>query len=237
VGVPSAPPRLRPCTLPPEAPTHGLLASLHPLQLVLAGHDWGGHLAWCLAYAAPHLFSALVTLCIPHPGLYHTNRNWLQRVRHWLVSLLACLLSSAVRCLLPLLASRVMRPAPPPASTLLRRPDPRVPPPTPRRCSPLSATCWPSSCPGWQRRLCAPPTTPCWRGCSPTRRRGAAAPAPSPKRRAAAPCGFLCCVWGGGGVGGGLLPKKACFLCGRGKGAGLLGPISMQFYLAVRQQR
>ncbi len=39
-------------------------------------------MCWCLAYMAPHLFSHLITLCVPHPGLYHKNRDLTQRIRH-----------------------------------------------------------------------------------------------------------------------------------------------------------
>ncbi|KAL4853252.1 AB hydrolase superfamily protein YfhM [Chlorella vulgaris] len=64
------------------AVTEHLLQESGQKQVVLAGHDWGGHMCWCLAYMAPHLFSHLITLCVPHPGLYHKNRDLSQRIRH-----------------------------------------------------------------------------------------------------------------------------------------------------------
>ncbi|KAI3434445.1 hypothetical protein D9Q98_002522 [Chlorella vulgaris] len=64
------------------AVTEHLLQESGQKQVVLAGHDWGGHMCWCLAYMAPHLFSHLITLCVPHPGLYHKNRDLTQRIRH-----------------------------------------------------------------------------------------------------------------------------------------------------------
>ncbi|EFN51807.1 hypothetical protein CHLNCDRAFT_27475 [Chlorella variabilis] len=62
--------------------TERLLRESGQKQLALVGHDWGAHMCWCLAYTAPHLFSHLVPLCAPHPGLYHQNRDLLQRIRH-----------------------------------------------------------------------------------------------------------------------------------------------------------
>lgn len=47
-----------------------LLAALGEKKVYLAGHDWGGLLAWYLAAHHPELFERLVILNAPHPKLY-----------------------------------------------------------------------------------------------------------------------------------------------------------------------
>jgi pimeloyl-ACP methyl ester carboxylesterase len=37
---------------------------------VLVGHDWGGAIAWCFAYAHPEMLERLIVLNIPHPAKF-----------------------------------------------------------------------------------------------------------------------------------------------------------------------
>ncbi|TFI55355.1 alpha/beta hydrolase [Mastigocladus laminosus UU774] len=46
----------------------GLIEGLGYEKCVLVGHDWGGAIAWCFAYAYPEMVERLVVLNIPHPA-------------------------------------------------------------------------------------------------------------------------------------------------------------------------
>jgi pimeloyl-ACP methyl ester carboxylesterase len=64
-----------------------LIHALGHNRAVLAGHDWGGNIAWCLAIARPDLVERLIGLNIPHPALYAEaiGQNWRQMLRSWYI--------------------------------------------------------------------------------------------------------------------------------------------------------
>ncbi len=51
----------------------------------LAGHDWGGVLAWMLAISFPEELKGLVILNAPHPALFarRLRESWKQRLASW----------------------------------------------------------------------------------------------------------------------------------------------------------
>ena len=54
----------------------GVVRALGHDRCILVGHDWGGALAWCVAYCRPSLISRLVTMCGPHPAAFADNLDW-----------------------------------------------------------------------------------------------------------------------------------------------------------------
>ncbi|PSC74763.1 epoxide hydrolase [Micractinium conductrix] len=62
-----------------------LLEECGQQQLVLVGHDWGANTCWAAAHTAPHLFSRLAIVCVPHPNCYFKNLAWDQFKRSWYV--------------------------------------------------------------------------------------------------------------------------------------------------------
>lgn len=44
--------------------------------VAVAGHDWGGVLAWHVAILHPELVSRLTVLCAPHPACFMQNFDW-----------------------------------------------------------------------------------------------------------------------------------------------------------------
>ncbi len=56
-------------------------------RAIVAGHDWGGMLAWVLAIVYPHRVERLITLNAPHPTLLQQAllRNRRQQRRSWYV--------------------------------------------------------------------------------------------------------------------------------------------------------
>ena len=56
----------------------GIVEALGHKTCVLVGHDWGGVLAWSVAYSHPSLVSRLVTMCGPHPAAFADNLDWNQ---------------------------------------------------------------------------------------------------------------------------------------------------------------
>lgn len=56
-------------------------------RAVVAGHDWGGVLAWALGIVYPHRVERLIALNIPHPALLQQalRRNRRQQRRSWFV--------------------------------------------------------------------------------------------------------------------------------------------------------
>ncbi|MFQ4146112.1 alpha/beta hydrolase [Chlorogloeopsis sp. ULAP02] len=48
----------------------GLIKGLGYEKCVLVGHDWGGAIAWCFAYAHPEMIEKLIVLNIPHPAKF-----------------------------------------------------------------------------------------------------------------------------------------------------------------------
>ena len=54
----------------------GVLDALSAPQAVIVGHDWGGAVAWSVAFAQPELTERLVILNLPHPrGLIRELKN------------------------------------------------------------------------------------------------------------------------------------------------------------------
>jgi pimeloyl-ACP methyl ester carboxylesterase len=47
-----------------------LVQQLTDNKVVLAGHDWGGGVAWHLALHYPHLFQRLIVVNMPHPEVF-----------------------------------------------------------------------------------------------------------------------------------------------------------------------
>jgi epoxide hydrolase 4 len=62
-----------------------LIRELGYARAIVAGHDWGGNIAWSLAIAYPHRVERLIALNIPHPALIARalGRNWRQTLRSW----------------------------------------------------------------------------------------------------------------------------------------------------------
>ncbi len=51
---------------------------------VLAGHDWGGMVAWMVAAMEPELVGQLVVVAAPHPALFLRNADLMQLLgRSW----------------------------------------------------------------------------------------------------------------------------------------------------------
>jgi pimeloyl-ACP methyl ester carboxylesterase len=48
----------------------GVITGLGYDRCVLVGHDWGGAIAWCFAYAHPEMVEKLIVLNIPHPAKF-----------------------------------------------------------------------------------------------------------------------------------------------------------------------
>ncbi len=51
----------------------GVIKGLGYSSCVLVGHDWGGAIAWCFAYAHPEMVERLIVLNIPHPAKFATG--------------------------------------------------------------------------------------------------------------------------------------------------------------------
>jgi len=64
-----------------------LLRALDYRKAIIAGHDWGGNIAWSLAIARPELVERLIVLNIPHPALFASaiGRNLRQMLRSWYI--------------------------------------------------------------------------------------------------------------------------------------------------------
>jgi epoxide hydrolase 4 len=65
-----------------------LIGQLSSSPVVLAGHDWGGAVAWAVATHYPQLLSKLVILNMPHPQVMQQRlrRDPRQMLRSWYVA-------------------------------------------------------------------------------------------------------------------------------------------------------
>ncbi|HEY0607587.1 MAG TPA: alpha/beta hydrolase [Herpetosiphonaceae bacterium] len=64
-----------------------LIRSFGYERAIVAGHDWGGVVAWSTALARPDVVEKLIVLNIPHPRLFtqHLLTNPRQRLRSWYI--------------------------------------------------------------------------------------------------------------------------------------------------------
>ncbi|WP_206756516.1 alpha/beta hydrolase [Pseudanabaena sp. FACHB-2040] len=58
----------------------GVIRGLGYERCVLAGHDWGGAIAWAFAYEYPELLEALIVLNIPHPARFRAGLQMPQQL-------------------------------------------------------------------------------------------------------------------------------------------------------------
>lgn len=63
----------------------GLIEALGEKRAVVAGHDWGGGVAWATAMQRPDVVERLIILNAPHPAVFqqHILRNPRQSARSW----------------------------------------------------------------------------------------------------------------------------------------------------------
>lgn len=62
----------------------GVIQGLGYDRCVLVGHDWGGAIAWCFAYAHPEMVERLIVMNIPHPAKFAEGlRTPQQLMRSW----------------------------------------------------------------------------------------------------------------------------------------------------------
>jgi pimeloyl-ACP methyl ester carboxylesterase len=64
-----------------------LIKTLGEPNVYLVGHDWGGGVAWTLAYLHPELVSKLIILNMPYPGILRSTmkQHWEQIAKSWYV--------------------------------------------------------------------------------------------------------------------------------------------------------
>ena len=62
----------------------GVIQGLGYDRCVFVGHDWGGAIAWCFAYAYPEMVERLIVMNIPHPAKFAEGlRTPQQLMRSW----------------------------------------------------------------------------------------------------------------------------------------------------------
>jgi len=66
----------------------GLATRFGGQRILLAGHDWGGAIAWAFALIHPELLERLIVLNCPHPIAFRRNLrgNWRQWMRSWYIA-------------------------------------------------------------------------------------------------------------------------------------------------------
>eukprot|EP00871_Galdieria_phlegrea_P000283 jgi/Galph1/1255/GphlegSOOS_G6114.1 len=67
-----------------------LIVQLGYSSCVCVGHDWGGAIAWSVAYTYPYRVDQLITINAPHPIRFREEilkfpPNWTQLVRSWYI--------------------------------------------------------------------------------------------------------------------------------------------------------
>jgi pimeloyl-ACP methyl ester carboxylesterase len=67
----------------------GIIQGLGFDRCTLVGHDWGGAVAWCFAYAYPEMLDKLVIMNLPHPAKFGEalRSNPQQLLRSWYIFL------------------------------------------------------------------------------------------------------------------------------------------------------
>lgn len=64
----------------------GVIQGLGYDRCVLVGHDWGGAIAWFLAYAHPSLLDELIVMNLPHPAKFTSGLQTPQQLlRSWYI--------------------------------------------------------------------------------------------------------------------------------------------------------
>jgi len=65
-----------------------LIRSTGRRRAIVAGHDWGGNIAWSLAITRPTWVERLIVLNCPHPALFAAaiGTNWRQMRRSWYIA-------------------------------------------------------------------------------------------------------------------------------------------------------
>ncbi len=64
----------------------GVIRGLGYHRCVLVGHDWGGAIAWNVAYAVPQLLDRLIVMNLPHPAKFAQGlRSPQQILRSWYI--------------------------------------------------------------------------------------------------------------------------------------------------------
>ncbi|MEL6326714.1 MAG: alpha/beta hydrolase [Cyanobacteria bacterium J06626_23] len=66
----------------------GTIRALGDGRCILVGHDWGGAIAWSVAYAHPEMLSRLIVMNLPHPAKFAEGlRTPQQLLRSWYIGL------------------------------------------------------------------------------------------------------------------------------------------------------
>ncbi|MGB7415526.1 MAG: alpha/beta fold hydrolase, partial [Thermosynechococcaceae cyanobacterium] len=65
----------------------GVIKGLGYDDCILVGHDWGGAIAWCFAYAHPEMLQKLIVMNLPHPAKFAEalRSNPRQMLRSWYI--------------------------------------------------------------------------------------------------------------------------------------------------------